>query len=89
MRATEAARDRVAFYGSTEAYKPVFEVHGWGDLQVELNKLNKRQQKEEMAALISDEVLHTIAILESRWCAAPHQRSTPPSPPSAGACSVC
>lgn len=63
VRATEAARDRVAFYGSTEAYKPVFEVHGWGDLQVELNKLNKRQQKEEMAALISDEVLHTIAIL--------------------------
>ena len=63
QRATAAARDRIAFYGSTEAYKPVFDVHGWGDLQVELNKLNKREQQGEMAALISDEVLHTIAIV--------------------------
>ena len=60
--AREVARDRIAFYGSTEAYKPVFDLHGWGDLQPELNMLNKRQQKAEMAALISDEVLETIAI---------------------------
>ena len=58
-----AARARIAFYGSTEAYKPVLEIHGWGDLQVELNQLNKRQQRAEMAALIDDEVLNTIAIV--------------------------
>lgn len=63
QRSIDAARDRIAFYGSTEAYKPVLDIHGWGDLQVELNALNKRQQQQEMAALIDDEVLHTIAIV--------------------------
>ncbi|MDA1077019.1 MAG: TIGR03617 family F420-dependent LLM class oxidoreductase [Proteobacteria bacterium] len=62
-RAIDAARDRIAFYGSTEAYRPVFDLHGWGDLQTELNALNKREQKADMAALISDEILHTIAIV--------------------------
>jgi len=63
--AIDAARDRIAFYGSTEAYRPVLEVHGWGHLQTELNMLNKRQQKQEMAALIDDEILNTIAIVGS------------------------
>ena len=35
----------------------------WGDLQTELNFLNKRQQKEEMSRLIDDEVLNTIAVI--------------------------
>ena len=61
--AIATARDRIAFYGSTEAYKPVFDIHGWGDLQVELNMMNKRQFKEQMASLITDEILHTIAIV--------------------------
>jgi len=59
----DAARDRIAFYGSTEAYRPVFELHGWGDLQLELNRMNKRRQQAEMASLIDDEILHTIAIV--------------------------
>ncbi|MBD3647627.1 MAG: TIGR03617 family F420-dependent LLM class oxidoreductase [Pseudomonadales bacterium] len=62
-RARETARDRIAFYGSTEAYRPVLDLHGWGDLQVELNNLNKRRQQAEMAALIDDEILETIAII--------------------------
>ena len=62
-KAREIARDRIAFYGSTEAYKPVLDIHGWGDLQVELNRMNKRQQQKEMAALIDDEILETIAIV--------------------------
>ncbi|MCB1647701.1 MAG: TIGR03617 family F420-dependent LLM class oxidoreductase [Pseudomonadales bacterium] len=62
-KAIAVARDRIAFYGSTEAYRPVLEVHGWGELQTELNMLNKRRQSAEMAALISDEILHTIAIV--------------------------
>ncbi len=61
-KAMAAARDRIAFYGSTEAYKPVFDIHGWGDLQVELNMMNKRRQQADMADLITDEILHTIAI---------------------------
>ena len=62
-KAIEVARDRIAFYGSTVAYRPVLEIHGWGDLQTELNFLNKRQQKEEMARLVDDEVLNTIALI--------------------------
>lgn len=62
-KAREIARDRIAFYGSTEAYRPVLDIHGWGDLQVELNQMNKRQQQKEMAALIDDEILETIAIV--------------------------
>ncbi len=61
----ELARDRIAFYGSTEAYRPVLEIHGWGELQVELSMLNKRREQKEMSNLISDEVLNTIAIVGS------------------------
>jgi probable F420-dependent oxidoreductase len=58
-----AVRFLVAFYGSTPAYKPVLDVHGWGDLQPELNALSKRGEWVEMGSVISDEVLETIAVL--------------------------
>ena len=63
LKAREIARDRIAFYGSTEAYRPVLDIHGWGDLQTELNQMNKRQQQQEMASLVPDEVLEAIAIV--------------------------
>jgi len=56
-----AARRLLAFYGSTPAYRPVLDIHGWGDLQPELNALSKRGQWQEMGGLIDDEMLHTIA----------------------------
>lgn len=56
-----SARQLVAFYGSTPAYRPVLDVHGWGDLQPELHALSKQGRWQEMAGLIDDEVLHTIA----------------------------
>jgi probable F420-dependent oxidoreductase len=56
-----ATRQLLAFYGSTPAYRPVLEVHGWGDLQPELNALSKQGRWHEMGALIDDDVLHTIA----------------------------
>jgi probable F420-dependent oxidoreductase len=57
----EATRRLLAFYGSTPAYRPVLDVHGWGDLQPELHALTKQGRWAEMGALITDEVLHTIA----------------------------
>ncbi len=61
----EAAHARtralLAFYGSTPAYRPVLEAHGWQDLQPELNTLSKQGRWEEMGGLIDDEILHTIA----------------------------
>jgi probable F420-dependent oxidoreductase len=56
-------RRQVAFYGSTPAYHPVLELHGWGDLARELNALSKRGEWEAMGDALDDEVLRTIAIV--------------------------
>jgi len=56
-----ATRQLLAFYGSTPAYRPVLDIHGWGDLQPELNALSKQGRWSEMGALIDDDVLHTVA----------------------------
>jgi probable F420-dependent oxidoreductase len=54
---------QIAFYGSTPAYAPVLGVHGWGDLQPELNKMSKQGQWDEMGTLITDEILDQFAIV--------------------------
>ena len=51
------ARARIAFYASTPAYRPAFEIHGLGELAGELSQLSKQQRWEEMPAFISDEIL--------------------------------
>ena len=56
-----AMRMRIAFYGSTPAYRGVLEHHGWGDAQTELHALSRRGGWTEMADVIDDEMLHTIA----------------------------
>ena len=60
--AVAGTRGLLAFYGSTPAYKPVLDAHGWGDLQPELNTLSKQGRWDEMSGLIDDEVLDTLAI---------------------------
>jgi probable F420-dependent oxidoreductase len=54
-------RQQIAFYGSTPAYRCVLELHGWGDLQEELNALSKEGRWVEMGALITDEMLEVFA----------------------------
>ncbi|MEE2767597.1 MAG: TIGR03617 family F420-dependent LLM class oxidoreductase [Actinomycetota bacterium] len=63
--AIRGARFNLAFYGSTPAYRVTLETHGWEELQPELNRLTKEGRWEDMAALITDEVLHTIAVVGS------------------------
>src|SRR6476660_2187830 len=41
VRGRDAMRPRLAFYGSTPAYGGILDVHGWGDLPPELNRLAK------------------------------------------------
>ena len=41
-QATKAVKAQIAFYGSTPAYKGVLELHGWGDLHLELHPLSKQ-----------------------------------------------
>ncbi len=56
-------RDRIAFYGCTVAYKPVLDIHGWGELQDELIVLNRQHKTNQMSDLITDEMVRTIAIV--------------------------
>lgn len=60
--AVAGTRGLLAFYGSTPAYRPVLDAHGWGDLQPELNALSKQGRWDEMGALIDDEVIDTLAV---------------------------
>jgi probable F420-dependent oxidoreductase len=61
--AATAVREQIAFYASTPAYRPVLELHGWGDLQPELNTLSKRGEWVKMGELITDEVLEAFAVV--------------------------
>ena len=57
------AKARISFYGSTPAYKQVLGVHGWGDLQIELNAMSKQGQWKEMADLITDDILDVMGVV--------------------------
>lgn len=61
--ARRAVRQQIAFYGSTPAYRGVLELHGWGDLQTELNALSKQGEWVKMGELIDDEILSTFAVV--------------------------
>ncbi|MGH0030775.1 MAG: TIGR03617 family F420-dependent LLM class oxidoreductase [Myxococcota bacterium] len=65
-RVKEVARKHLAFYGSTPAYRPTLDCHGWGDLHLELNRLSKQGRWDDMAGLVDDEVLTTIAVVGER-----------------------
>ena len=61
----EAVKQQIAFYGSTPAYRPVLELHGWGELQDELRAMTKRGEWDSMSELIDDEVVETFAVVGS------------------------
>jgi probable F420-dependent oxidoreductase len=56
-------KQQIAFYGSTPAYRPVLELHGWGELQDELMAMTKRGEWDSMGGLIDDEMLHAFAVV--------------------------
>jgi len=62
-KAKQGTRQQIAFYGSTPAYRPVLELHGWGGLQDELNALSKQGKWVEMGELVDDEILETFAVV--------------------------
>jgi len=61
-----AARKQLAFYGSTPAYRPTLDQHGWGDVHLELNRMSKQNLWDDMTSLITDEILETIAVVGER-----------------------
>ncbi len=61
--AKDHVRSQIAFYGSTPAYRGVLELHGWGDLQTELNTLSRSGDWTAMGKLIDDDVLGTLSVV--------------------------
>ncbi len=70
------ACQQISFYASTPSYRPVMELHGWGDAAEQLSALASRQKWSEMADLVSDDMLTTFATVaeESALAAALQER---------------
>ena len=62
QQAEAAVREQIAFYGSTPAYRPVLEAHGWGEVQDELNRLSKQGAWKEMGKVVTDDILDAFAV---------------------------
>ncbi len=75
VKAAQGTRQQISFYGSTPAYRPVLELHGWGGLQDELNAMSKQGKWTEMADVIDDEVLNTFAVVGAPESIGPELRA--------------
>jgi probable F420-dependent oxidoreductase len=61
---TEAiVRGLLGFYGSTPAYRPVLETHGWGDLQPELRCLTKEGHWDQLGSVFNAEQVETLSVV--------------------------
>lgn len=58
-----AVRSQLAFYASTPAYRPVLDLHGWGEVQTAANQLTRQGRWQDMGALITDDILQTFALV--------------------------
>jgi probable F420-dependent oxidoreductase len=65
VTARSAVRSLIAFYGSTPAYRPVLDVHGWGDLHEELRGLTREGRWGELPTAVPEEVVDTIGLVGS------------------------
>jgi probable F420-dependent oxidoreductase len=64
--AAAAVKATIAFYGSTPAYRPVLELHGWSALADELHALSVGRREDKWTAmrdLVDDEVLAAFAVV--------------------------
>lgn len=62
-RAIATVREQIAFYASTPSYRPVLELHGWGELQTDLRALTRQGRWSEMGVLIDDDVVDAFAVV--------------------------
>jgi len=58
-----AVRSQLGFYASTPTYRPVLDLHGWGELQTVANQLTREGRWQELGTLITDDILHTFAVV--------------------------
>ena len=59
----EFVRSQIAFYASTPSYRPVMELHRWGDTADQLQGLARRGEWAGMGELITEEMLETFAVI--------------------------
>ena len=59
----EGVKKQIAFYCSTRSYSKVLEVQGFEDLGLWLHEMSLKQQWDQMAGLITDEILDAFAIV--------------------------
>jgi len=57
------ARAQIAFYASTPSYRPVMELHGWGEVAGRLSGHASRGEWAEMPMLITDEILKEYCVV--------------------------
>jgi probable F420-dependent oxidoreductase len=69
----ELARAQISFYASTPTYRPVLELHGWGEAGERLSLMAAHKRWDEMPAQISDEMLNELAIIVDDAAALPAQ----------------
>jgi probable F420-dependent oxidoreductase len=55
-------RAQIAFYGSTPTYKRVFDLHGWEDLQPQLQQMMREGRIAEAPKLVGDEVMSEFTV---------------------------
>lgn len=71
----EAVRSQLAFYGSTPAYRHVFDLHGYGDLHPVLRDMAREGRWSEMGQLVDDELIEMIAVVGEPAQIAPKLRT--------------
>jgi len=62
-RAALAVGKQIAFYGSTPAYLPVLDLHGWAGVHEGLNAASRRGDWEAMGALVTEEIVREFAVV--------------------------
>ena len=61
----EKVRMQIAFYASTRTYKPMLDVHGWGDTCARLSEKAAKGEWAAMAKEITDDMLEVYAVTGS------------------------
>jgi probable F420-dependent oxidoreductase len=64
-------KQQISFYMSTPAYRVLAEMHGWEETALELSKIARRREWDEMPNMINDDILSTLAVTGT-WAELPH-----------------
>lgn len=62
----EACRGAIAFYASTRAYRPLMDLHGWGDVSDKLHLKSVRKEWDRMPMEVGDDILNEF-VVEGTW----------------------